>query len=700
LNSAWYAVPGLWGYGAAALAFAGLAARLLVHWQPGGKPAMLLGMAIATAVAAGVAAAFSFRPTEGLGWATTGLELLRVTAMLGFLLAFLGVRNGATGGRRGGTGWAPLAMLGLVLVLAQLLFAVRQAGAFGLDPVGQRVAFGSALAVGVFGLLLVEQCYRRTPAGSRWHVRPLLLGLAGVFAFDVVLYSDALLFRALDFDLWAARGFAQALTVPLILTTLQRGRDWSFELTISRGVIAGSTALLLSGGYLLLVASAGFLIRQFGGSWGRALESVLLFGAVLLLAAVVSSRTFRAKVRVLVAKHFFTYRYDYRQEWLRLTSTLASGAAASPWLACIHALGELVESPGGALWFRTNEGDYRQVEQWNLPINREPLGQSDALPSFLRKTGWVLDLEEVKKRSEAYDNLTLPAAVAEAPDAWIVVPLLTAHELVGFVVLTTPRVQIELDWEVLDLLKTAGRQTASYLAYAQATEALLEAQKFDAFHRMSTFVVHDLKNLIAQLQLLLSNAERHRDNPDFQRDMLKTIEHVVGRMHQLTLQLRPEATATDRIEPVDVAATARRVQAHRMDGRSGLSVEAGEGVLAWAHEDLLERVIAHLVQNAFDASEGDQASVKVRVEHDGDTVLIEVSDRGKGMTAEFIRDRLFRPFQTTKETGMGIGVFECHQYVHQVGGSIAFESTPGEGTRVRVRLRAVGPTRSEVGVAA
>ena len=162
--------------------------------------------------------------------------------------------------------------------------------------------------------------------------------------------------------------------------------------------------------------------------------------------------------------------------------------------------------------------------------------------------------------------------------------------------------QVELDWEVLDLLKTAGRQAAGYLAYAQATEALLEAQKFDAFNRMSTFVVHDLKNLIAQLQLLLSNAERHRDNPDFQRDMLKTIEHVVGRMHQLTLQLRPEASARERPQPVDVGAIVRRVQRCGSAGAAGLTVEADAGVLAWAHEDLLERVIAHLVQNGFDAS--------------------------------------------------------------------------------------------------
>jgi putative PEP-CTERM system histidine kinase len=216
---------------------------------------------------------------------------------------------------------------------------------------------------------------------------------------------------------------------------------------------------------------------------------------------------------------------------------------------------------------------------------------------------------------------------------------------------------------------------------------------------MSTFVVHDLKNLIAQLQLLLSNVERHRDNPDFQRDMLRTIEHVVGRMHQLTLQLRPEGSATDPARAVDVGAVVRRVQALRAAGRSGLKVEGGEGMLAWAHDDLLERVISHLVQNAFDASEA-QPDVMVRVRREGDGVFIDVEDRGKGMTPEFIRDRLFRPFETTKDSGMGIGAFECQQYVQRVGGRLEVESAPEQGTRMRIRLRAVEPARSVNEVAA
>ena len=163
-----------------------------------------------------------------------------------------------------------------------------------------------------------------------------------------------------------------------------------------------------------------------------------------------------------------------------------------------------------------------------LPLVVQAIAAEDPLPAFLGRTGWVLEISDVMSNAARYGGLALPAEISAMRDAWLIVPLQSDRNLTGFAVLAVPRIAIELDWEVRDLLKTAGGQAGSYLAYARATEALLEAQKFDAFHRMSTFVVHDLKNLIAQLQLLLSNVERHRDNPEFQRDMLKTIEHVVG----------------------------------------------------------------------------------------------------------------------------------------------------------------------------
>jgi putative PEP-CTERM system histidine kinase len=243
-----------------------------------------------------------------------------------------------------------------------------------------------------------------------------------------------------------------------------------------------------------------------------------------------------------------------------------------------------------------------------------------------------------------------------------------------------------VNWEVLDLLRTAGRQASSYLAHMQATDALLEARKFEAFNRMSAFVVHDLKNLVAQLQLMLRNAQRHRANPEFQRDMLATVEHTVERMNLMMRQLRAGATPVENAGIVDLGSVARRVKSVRASSHPRLELLAGDGVMAVGHEERLERVIGHLVQNALDAV-GDQGRVTVSVSQVGDEAVVEVADNGPGMSADFVRDRLFRPFESTKATGMGIGAYESQQYVQSVGGRIDVESEVGRGTSVRLMLK-------------
>src|SRR5208337_1554881 len=228
-------------------------------------------------------------------------------------------------------------------------------------------------------------------------------------------------------------------------------------------------------------------------------------------------------------------------------------------------------------------------------------------------------------------------------------------------------------------------------------EALLEARKFDAFNRMSAFVVHDLKNLVAQLSLLLQNAERHRNNPAFQRDMLMTVGNVVERMNKLMLQLRTGARPVEQPRSVDLAPMIRNVCAAKSGPNASIDLDLAGGVYGVGHVDQLEHVIGHLVQNALDATSG-TGRVSVTLRSVEDVAVIDVSDSGVGMTPEFVRDRLFKPFQTTKAAGMGVGVYESAQYVTGLGGRILVDSTPGVGTRVRVVLPlghdSVAPTRA------
>jgi len=219
---------------------------------------------------------------------------------------------------------------------------------------------------------------------------------------------------------------------------------------------------------------------------------------------------------------------------------------------------------------------------------------------------------------------------------------------------------------------------------------------------MSAFVVHDLKNLVAQLSLMLRNAQRHRDNPEFQADMLSTVENVIERMQGLLLQLRVGARPVEQPAPVRVTDALSRAVAQRRGLQPEPSLEvdaslAGRSVLA--HADRLERVIGHLLQNAADASAA-SGIIRVRARSEGDRALIEVEDNGKGMSEEFIRTRLFRPFSSTKTHGMGIGTFESREYVRELGGSLEVESREGSGTTFRIRLPLVpDPALSEVAVA-
>ena len=687
-----FTTAAVWSYGLAVAGYLAFALRIALRWRVGTRAAWLLGATIVTALWAGlgVAAALAHWPTIGL--AAGVADTLRYAAWFVFVAYLLRPAR------------LPREVVGVAA--AGLLSSVLLAGGSPLasmlgvdDP---RVEFGIRLGLSVVGLILVEQLIRRVDAQARWSIKPLCIALGGVFGCDLFFYADALLFGRLDPDIWLARGVINAMVIPFIAIATARNTGWTIDMHVSRRAVFHSAALMVSGLLLLAFAGAGYFVRFIGGDLGRALQIEIIFAAVVLAVMVASSGRIRSMLKVFVSKHFFSYRYDYREEWLRFTRTLSGDSAMqSVQERVIKALADLVESPAGILWLDAEDGELRPAARWNMPAvdAMEPVGSS--FTQFLVRTAWLISVDEYRAMPEQYPGLTLPGWLTALPQAWLVIPLASGAELLGFVVLVTPRAAVDINWEVRDLLKTASRQAASYLGQIRATEALLEARKFDAFNRMSAFVVHDLKNLVAQLTLMLKNAERHRDNPEFQRDMLTTVEHVVGRMNGLLLQLRTGATPVGKPRLVALGPIVRRICAGRA-GRPPITLDVTADTSVFGHEDRLEHVIGHLVQNALDATDRG-GSVTVRVGREGTFAYVEVRDTGVGMTPEFIRERLFKPFETTKTSGMGIGVYESSQYVAGLGGRIVVDSTPGAGTRVRVLLppgeHAVAPAGSAKEVA-
>lgn len=585
---------------------------------------------------------------------------------------------------------APLrGMTSLVLAAVALAAAVQALGLLrgDVDPAASRWPWMSSLGLALLGLVLVEQLYRNVLQDARWAAKPLCLGLATLFVFDVYLYAEAVLLSRLDPDAASIRPLVHLLAVPFLYIAVRRNVEWSRSLQISRRAAFYSAALLLAGGYLLFIAAVGYYVRYFGGEWGRALQLGVVVAAIALLFSLALSASLRARVRVFVGKHFFSYRFDYREEWLAFTSMLASERSPQEvGVLVIRALANVLDCPAGSLWTRTaGPGPYAQTASWNLTQATTTVPAADPFVTYLRERNWIIDLDECRRSPAAYDALVIPAPLTGDERAWSIIPLMVGDELLGWVLLGRPRTTVELDWETRDLVKTASRQAAGYLAQMQATEALLESRKFDAFNRMSAFVVHDLKNIVTQLSLMLKNARRLRDNPEFQEDMLLTIESALEKMRRMMLQLREGATPPEGTRGVELAPIVERLRKSAEAAGRRIETRIGQPLATRGHDERLERVLGHLVQNALDATPPD-GRVWLGVERQSGQVRVEVGDTGAGMSEDFIRTRLFKPFSSTKHTGMGIGSYESAQYIRELGGSIEVHSTPGQGTRVSVLL--------------
>ncbi len=647
---------------------------LVLAWRERAQTRSWLLLALASLMSAAWALVWQRTVPEGFE-RLTGLPLwmdaLRQFAWLAWLLQMLGLIAAPRAG-------PPALRAGVLLVLLLSVGLLLGIEWRWMDRATlQQAPWYLGLLFSVLGLVLIEQFYRNVGDDERWNVKPLCLGLAAMYGFDLYLFTESLLLQRQDEAVMALRPAVHALGLPLMLIGSLRGRKLSTRFGLSRDAVFHSAALLLAGGYLMLVAALGYWLRFTGGDWGLALQLLLLAAAALLLGAVLMSGAMRARLRVWLSKHFLRYRYDYRQEWLRFTAALADpSTAGNPGGAVLRALAHLVESRGGGLWRADGEA-HVQVAHWNFDRQTLREAQDSRFAAALAASPWIIDLNA--ERRMARGGSVAPDWLLDDADAWLVIPLHAAGGLQGWVVLMQARTTVPLNWEVLDLLRTAASQSAAFLAMLQASDQLMEARRFEAFNRMSAFVVHDLKNIVTQLSLMLKNAERHGDNPEFRQDMLETVDHAVDKMRQLMTQLREGDRPAGVASGVPLQQIAQRLQAQAAQRGRRLELQIEEPLATRGHAERVERVIGHAVQNAFDASAPEQF-VLLRLSRHGSSARLEVIDQGCGMSAEFVRERLFKPFQSTKSQGMGIGAYESRQYLQELGGKMEVESEPGQGT--------------------
>ena len=584
-------------------------------------------------------------------------------------------------------------VLGLQLVVDALpLFIDTSAMSDGNALLMTAVLLRVTAAAGA--LVLVHNVYGQAAPASRGGIRLAMLGLAVMWGFDLNLYTIAY------FDMPSARiltdwrGAAMALTAPLF--ALGGGQRAGWRVRLSRAATFQSLSLLAICAYFATMAIIATALRGSGIGWGRALAVALLAAMTVAAMILLPSPRARGWAKVKLAKHFFEHRYDYRTEWLRFTDTLGASGPESPPLGqrVIKAFADILDAPGGILLVADEGGGIEPAAAWNWHGSPAPARDAaqEAVAYFWRsvaKDGRILDFDARRQGwgDPQVGELAIPADLLGEAEAWLGVPLIHEQKLAGLVVLSAPDYRRQLDWEDYDLLRTAGRQAASSLAEAHGQQALMNAQRFDDFNRRFAFILHDIKNLVSQLSLVSRNAERHADNPEFRADMIATLKASVGKMNDLLKRIAPQGASTAlQVRAVELRPLlSSAIVGLRRD--RGVELKGDAGLWVMADPAAFEQAIGHLLQNAIDASaRGEDIVVRVGKERGG--TAITVIDKGCGMDADFIRNRLFQPFASTKEGGFGVGAFEARALVAAMGGRLTVESRVGEGSRFTIHLPA------------
>ncbi|MGH7392431.1 MAG: XrtA/PEP-CTERM system histidine kinase PrsK [Candidatus Rokuibacteriota bacterium] len=568
-----------------------------------------------------------------------------------------------------------------------------------LTPSGRYGVIVQILAtVGVLGGL--EACLRTSSRDARWHIKYLLLGLGGILLVRFYVLSHTLLFNALQpmyFLSEAATLFVGNLTIGVALL---RDRLLGAEIVVSRQVLFRSVIIGAAGIYLFVVGVLGWLLSWLAIPetlfWG----SVVAFVSAVSLGALLLSDDVRWRVKRFLERHFYRGKYDYRHQWISFTKRLGSLVTLDE--LAPQLLGAVSEATGArkaALYLLDpRDGQHHLTHAlgpWRVtPILSPGSGLLQAVrdgraPVMLRSSG-----------GHPWEGVHGPEGLTPFADVAVAVPLAWQGALVGLMLLGPERTGTPYTAEDMEFLATVSEQAAGTIVTTRLSENLARSREFEAFHRLTSFVIHDVKNAVAALSMLSRNALDNFDDRDFQRDAIKTLSRTVDRMKALLgrLSSSPDVRSFQFVE-LDLGALAAATAAPLVAGsRVGLVSDLQATPRVLGDPDALERVFQNLVTNAIESMDGD-GRVTVRTAVRGDVVACSIADTGCGIPAQFIKKSLFVPFQSTKKGGWGIGLYQASEIVAAHRGQIEVESEEGTGTTFTMLLPAAPSSAQGAGPA-
>ncbi len=525
----------------------------------------------------------------------------------------------------------------------------------------------------VIALVNFEVTLTNASPDAFWNIKYEIIGIVTMLAALVFYYSQALLYRSLNMDYLPLRSFLYLVASALIAYSLMCRRG-KVRIQVSRQAAFKSFVLFAVGIYLLLIGILGEGMRYFGAYFPRNFTISLAFLAGIALLILLLSERVRRKVKVMLHKNFYQNKHDYRTQWLRFTELLATAKTLDELQQRILSAYCEIFGTGGAALFLYEEiyAGYCMTAGYNMDLIPDVLTTNNSLIKFMKERAWVINI-----RDDTSDILEENGYFFGEHSLFIVIPLFDGDKLEGFIALgKSINTSESFIYEDYDLMKTIARQASLALIHQKLSSQITHAREIEAIGTVATYVAHDLKNLVSNLSLIVENAAKHIHNPDFQKDMLASLGNTVVKMQKLISRMNnlgeQELINQQRVNLLELAERSSQLVV-----ANNITV-SGTAEIVCADENEIQKVILNLLINGIEASApNDPVAIEVGCDR---VPYIRITDQGCGMSAQYLRTELFRPFKTTKPQGLGIGLYQCRQIVEAHGGRMEVSSVEGDGS--------------------
>ena len=544
-----------------------------------------------------------------------------------------------------------------------------------------------------------EKTYRAAVGVMRWRIKFMILGLGVLFAARFCTSGQILLSHTIDARWQMVDVGALFVGCLLILRSLFRAGHFDLDIYPSHAVLQSSLTVLLAGIYLFVIGIFAKLVSLFKIGDDVIINwFVFLVAAVLLTILLLSDRV-RLRISRFVSRHFQRPLYDYRTVWRRFTEATASCVKQTDLCqVAVKSVTDIFQALSVTIWLVEEQQSQlvfaastflTETKAETLRPNKEELAE---ILKTLHAHHEPVDIDAAKENWAAVLRRCHPDEFRKGGNR-VCVPMIVGEEIVGLMILGDRVSAATFTWQDFDLLKCIGDHIAAGLLNTRLSQKLLQTKELEAFQTMSAFFVHDLKNTANTLNLMLQNLPVHFDDPAFRADALrgvsKTVAHInrlIGRLGSIRHELQIKPVESDLNELV-----AKSLAGWEEVAGINLKKDLPPLPKVFFDQEQMLKVATNLIFNAREAVTSSSGQVQISTSQSNGWAVLAISDNGCGMSQEFLSRSLFRPFQTTKKNGLGIGMFQSKMIVEAHKGKIEVESETGKGTTFRVFLPLKNP---------